>query len=186
MSAVIVTLVVNPGNSLDLELPSDIPIELLLPRLQKTLGHAGAGGRMTFEGRRLRAGESLDEAGVLTGSVLCWHDDDEICPPRGALRLPSGRPVELSSLGKHQVVLGRPWGDRIQAPDVDLSRETDGDTVSRTHAVLIWSGDSWLIKALTTTNKTLVNGSALEPGDSRSLRANDRIRLGGLEVSYVE
>jgi hypothetical protein len=51
-------------------------------------------------------------------------------------------------------------------------------SVSLEHAALRWSGTSWLIKDLGSTNGTFVNGSALARGSSRPVHRGSQLRFG--------
>ena len=57
-----------------------------------------------------------------------------------------------------------------------------GDDISRAHCQLVYERGRWTLLDLDSTNRTYVNGRAVDPGVSVSLEDHDEIRLGtGLE-----
>jgi predicted component of type VI protein secretion system len=73
--------------------------------------------------------------------------------------------------------------------DVSLGRASendisiDDDVLSRKHAVFHREGGGWGIKDLGTSNGTTVNGEAIR---TRALANRDVVRIGGIEISFVQ
>lgn len=75
----------------------------------------------------------------------------------------------------------------IQKPLVSIGRAVDNDvvidkkTVSRKHAEIVFNGDSFSIRNLSTTNRTIVNGDYT---DCATLRNGDIIRIGEVMIDF--
>lgn len=71
-----------------------------------------------------------------------------------------------------------------------IGRSTDcalvvaSDAVSRRHSEVVWSGDSFVIRDLGSTNGTFVNGRPA--ADGQSLATGDRIEIGSSLITYCE
>ena len=72
-------------------------------------------------------------------------------------------------------VLGR-------APQCDVRLEDE--SVSRRHAVLRKTGETWVLSDLASTNGTCVNDRPLQQWEARPLRPGDVITLGAIELAF--
>jgi uncharacterized ubiquitin-like protein YukD len=206
MRSVIITLH-SPSHrgTLDLELPAEVPVQNLLPALVGALQLPTSDGRgwpigyqLVYEAqkRALYDREMLMDAGVVTGDVLTLTSSAAPMPgvstaasaahpgPSVVLRCASGAVIALDNFGKTELVLGRFDTRRGHAPDIDLSEEPGGETVSRSHALLRRQGGQWTLEAVSTKNVTQVGGTSLVPGQSCPLKSRDVIKLGAVELMF--
>ncbi len=89
-------------------------------------------------------------------------------------------------LSKKNMSIGRrdPSGT-TEPPEIDLSGESSGKTVSRRHARLAHESGDWLLSPEPrTTNVTFVNGEALGSGSEYRLHDGDQIKLGGVVLTF--
>lgn len=100
------------------------------------------------------------------------------------LRTLSGRVVNLDGFGRAELTIGRYDPHLSQQPDIDLSSEPAGKTVSRTHAVLRRQGNQWMIIALQDRNRTEVGGVQLALNQPYNLKPGDVIILGGTRLVF--
>ncbi len=84
-----------------------------------------------------------------------------------AIALPSGLPI---------IHIGKP-NDRIP-PDIDLSRFSNAQVVSRIHAKIRVEGDDYFLQDSGSANGTILNNYPLLPGNWYKLRTGDRISFG--------
>jgi serine/threonine protein kinase len=82
------------------------------------------------------------------------------------------------------VLIGRPDSKRNIVPQVDLSREPLGNTVSRQHAHVTCIAGQWFIESLPATNTTRVGLDELQPKVRRPLADGDEIQLGGVKLVF--
>lgn len=103
---------------------------------------------------------------------------------RATLKTPHGR---RHSFTGGRVRVGRKDPHRGVLPDVDLSSERYGRTVSRRHAVLIYGDGEWhVVEELGARLGTYVNRRKLKPGEKMRIRDGDRLRLGRVELVFEE
>jgi len=200
MSSVIITLQSSLLQvAIDLELPGEVVLRSLLPELVRALRLPptdGAGKPVVYQlvhqaqKRPLRETETLLSAGVVTGDVLSLASTapggpDKTRPAASALlRCPSGTVIALDNYGKAELTIGR-YDARIgKSPDIDLSEEPRGNTVSRSHALLRKQGNRWILVALSTKNPTWVGNTLLTPQQPRPLTTGDVIALGGVKLVF--
>ena len=70
-------------------------------------------------------------------------------------------------------------------PDIDLTKEEMGRSVSRRHAKIIYSdGTFYLAEEIGTLNNTAVNSKRVETGVLTPLQEGDLITLGGVEATF--
>ncbi len=100
----------------------------------------------------------------------------------GTLIFSNGQQIELKS--QHAVV-GRYDHDLggLQ-PEVDLSKMTGADTVSRVHAALEHSGDKYTLTDLNSTNATRLNGKRLEPDKETPINDGDTLQFGKVSCTF--
>jgi|SRR5579859_106547 len=99
--------------------------------------------------------------------------------------LVEGTEATFDLAGKTSVVLGREDIPSNSFPDVDLTpygAEEGG--VSRLHAHLTQSGESWNIEDLDSTNFTFVNRKRIPPKTPTPLNDGDEIRLGRVGLRF--
>jgi hypothetical protein len=206
MRSVIVT-VHSPSHrgTLDLELPAEVPVKSLLPALVGALQLPAVDGRgwpvayqLVYEAQKrpLYDREMLLDAGVVTGDVLSLSSSAAPMPGASAaasvghagtsvvLRCASGAVIALDNFSKRELVIGRYDPRRGQSPDIDLSEEPGGETVSRSHAMLRRQGGQWVLVAVSTKNVTQVGATSLAPGQNWPLKARDVIKLGAVELVF--
>ena len=102
--------------------------------------------------------------------------------PWGGLTFGSGQYVELtqsqSVVGRYDHDLG---GDR---PAVDLSDFQGSDTVSRVHALLEHTGNTYTLTDLNSTNATRVNGKRLTPDHDTPINDGDTLQFGKITATF--
>jgi len=90
MQTVLLTIV-GPERAIDLRLPTEVPVSELEPRILELCGlrperDQRPGGRwrlfLASSGVSLHAAQSLDEAGVVDGSILLLSDRDRATQPQ--------------------------------------------------------------------------------------------------------
>lgn len=204
MSTVIVTLY-SPGQhgSLDLELPREVQLRNLLPAMLAALKLPSVdahGQPLTYQLTRqagqppLQETENLSGAGVVTGDVL--HLVTTALPALPPLRNRSllgnsallrsfgGKVIVLENYGKDTLAVGRYDAATGKSPDIDLSDEPGGNTVSRDHALLRKQGNQWVLIPRSARNTTRVNNTTLTPAQPHVLQSNDVIALGGVKLKF--
>jgi len=198
VSSVVITLQSPhlPG-AIDLELPGDVPVGQLLPELVRALRLPPADYRLARRSRILRDDETLFAAQVLLGDILtllpAHAAPSAAYPGHGAtqyissarLTLPSGRTIVLDNFGKEELLVGRYDPRLLQVPDIDMTGEPRGDTVSRIHAMLRRQGGRWFIVALSTRNPTRVGGMLVPPQRSHPLQSGSEIVLGAARLLFT-
>ncbi len=60
----------------------------------------------------------------------------------------------------------------------------DQTFVSSQHASVRWTGDGWELRDLSSRNGTLLNGTAIKPGQGVRLKKGDQIAFGSLEQTW--
>jgi uncharacterized ubiquitin-like protein YukD len=206
MSPLIVTLhSPSPRGTLDLELPAEVSLQNLLPELARVLQLPltdGAGQPISYQlahqarGRSLGENETLQSAGIVTGDVLSLVS--AVSPsgavPAGAsgghwgasalLRCASGKVIALDNFGETRLTIGRYDARTGKSPEIDLSEEPDGNTVSRAHALICKQGNEWTLVPLSPRNPTRVGNADLVPGKSWPLKTGDVITLGAVRLVF--
>jgi hypothetical protein len=102
--------------------------------------------------------------------------------PWGTLVLPGGEKIQLKG---ERAIVGRYDHDvsGIQ-PDVDLSKQDGADTVSRIHAAIEHSGNTYTITDLNSTNSTRLNGKRLEPDVDTPINDGDSVQFGKVSCTF--
>jgi hypothetical protein len=187
--------------SLDLEIPADVQVQQLLPELTRALhlpNKDNAGRRIIYRlirqkrHRPVHPSESLQNAGVRTGEVLSLessvaghHQQTGGRNNTSALlRAPSGVSFSLDNYGKQELTLGRYDARTGESPDIDLSREPEGSTVSRPHAMLRKQGLQWMLIPVSNKNPTAVDGNQIPHRQPCPLRSGNIITLGNVELIF--
>ncbi len=114
--------------------------------------------------------------------------DIEVPKPPGErpklLVISSGRSYELTNSTINLVGRRSPQ-DGIY-PAIDLTEDDPERTVSRKHAQIdIQKGPRYFIKDLGSSNKTFVNGHALEPNVPQMLNNRDEVRIGKVVTRFM-
>jgi len=201
------TVVVTLQSSLlqrfvDLELPGEVPLQALLPALVNALQLPfthGAGQSIAYQLYRqpqqspLPASETLLSAGVVTGDVLTLvqmgaRPGSVSGAQRGSssalLHFDSGTMIALDNYGKAELTVGRYDAHTGTTPDIDLSEEPDGSTVSRSHALLRKQSNRWTLIPVSTTNATRVGNTRLTPQQPWPLKPGDVIVFGAVKLVF--
>jgi len=187
------------SRKVDLEVPENIPVRHLTAALIQALRiptvRAGwlVEYRMAWKEQPLPAHQTLEEIGVKMGDTLeivqhslqLSHHGG--APGRGSatLRFVTGAPVMLDRLGKTELLIGRGDPRSPQQPDIDLSVQPDGDTVSRTHARLRKQGEQWILMPLSSRNGTFIGGTLIPPNQPYVLRSGDVIGFGAVRCVFT-
>lgn len=79
--------------------------------------------------------------------------------------------------------IGRRDPSQNHFPELDLA-DYDRGHASRRHAVVERRGDQYVVTDVGSVNGTVLNGSTLPPHRPHPLRANDRIRIGDVEMRF--
>lgn len=79
--------------------------------------------------------------------------------------------------------IGRRDPSQNHYPELDLA-DYDRGHASRRHAVVERRGDQYVLTDLGSVNGTLINGRPLQPHRPHPLRANDRIKIGDVELRF--
>jgi CRP-like cAMP-binding protein len=103
-------------------------------------------------------------------------------PSAARLVAESGREF---ALGTGETMIGRYDPVTGLRPEVDLSEEERGRSVSRRHArIVLRDGTYYLAEEVGTLNPTLLNGSKLDTGILTPLKTDDEISVGGVRLSF--
>lgn len=199
MSSLIITLKspLLPG-AIDLELPGDVPMRRLLPELARALHLPPDTYYLARRSRVIRDDEALFDVHILMGDILTLQPAHAPPPPRTApghgatqyigsalLTTASGRVIALNNFGKDELLIGRYDPRILQVPDIDMTGEPHGETVSRVHAMLRRQRNRWSIVALSTRNPTRVGSTPVPPQQSHPLTSGDVITLGGAKLTFT-
>lgn len=201
MDFVIITLQLPQlQRAMDLELPGEVPLVRLLPVLAQAAGLSGTDNtRQSLrcqlsvlrqgQPHLLKEQDSLAHAGVMTGDILVLTGDmtSPRTPPPNAsavLQCPSGTIIALDNFGKSELSIGRFNASTGEYPDVELSQEPNGSTVSRMHALLRRSGSAWYIIPLAEKNTTELQRQCLAMQVPYPLQDGDELVLGMLHLIF--
>jgi len=71
-------------------------------------------------------------------------------------------------------------------PDIDLSNESGGSTVSRQHAWIIREPkDIWIIEvSLDSRNETSVNNQVIQKGTKQIIQDGDELEIGDVKLQF--
>ncbi|MBN1873334.1 MAG: FHA domain-containing protein [Anaerolineae bacterium] len=204
MDTLIVTTSIAPLNRVvDLELSSDVPMWQLIPALATALKlpqPQPAGRALTYQFVLLRNGvqrplgpnETLQDADVLTGDFLSLVQAGARpqalavmhAGPTALLRTQAGKVIVLDNFGLTRLRVGRYDALNGIAPEIELSDDPAGSTVSRDHARLDMQKGQWALMAISSSSLTHVNDQRLQPGQSQLLKNGDHIRLGDVHLNF--
>jgi len=123
--------------------------------------------------------ESLEKTSVIQTDTFKGRlkAADEAPPAVVVLVGPTGFVGKQFPLTKTDIVLGR---------SVEVEIYIDEQSLSRSHAKFVVNGSDVAIIDLGSTNKTVVNGSALPPLAPRVLKNNDQIKTGNVIFKFLE
>ncbi len=114
----------------------------------------------------------------------------EPAPTKPSLTVSSARAALVSRdqhsylLTKTRNLIGRRNRKTGDLPDIDLSEERDGDTVSRKHAWLSWLNGDWHLEPhVGHKNIVKVNGRVIAQAGARVCN-NDQIQIGGVVLRF--
>lgn len=203
MDSVVITLQLPQfQRTIDLELSSEIPLAKLLPVLVRVHGlpvRDNAGNAIHYQLSLLRLGQplvlreqsSLAHAGVVTGDILVLTGgglgviEMASVPSHSALlQCPSGKVIALENFGKPELLVGRFDAITGRYPDIELSDEPGGHTVSRAHALLRKHGETWYVVPLAEQNNTQLQGMVLAVRQSYPLQEGSDLLLGTVHLIF--
>jgi pSer/pThr/pTyr-binding forkhead associated (FHA) protein len=90
----------------------------------------------------------------------------------------------LDNYGKQELTLGRYDARTGESPDIDLSEEPNGNTVSRPHALLRQQGAQWMLIPVSTKNPTTIDGIQIPQGRPHPLHHGNVITLGDVDLIF--
>lgn len=202
MSSVIITLRLPQTNETrDLELPDDVMLRKLLPALVQAMGlpwinvpNTSSAYQLTLTRgsyvRTLRETDTLQLSGIVTGDILTLSSNIQHPIAQAAmqaharLRCESGAIVALDNFGKTELSLGRYDHRTGHAPDIDLSNEPNGNTVSRYHALLRKQGTQWYLVHTAPQNFSRVGSHQIPLQQPWPLRPGDTLYLGEVKLRF--
>lgn len=184
----------------DLEVPENVPVRHLTAALIQALQIPTTLSGWLVDYRLGRGGQpfpdhrTLDELGVKMGDRLELIRYSLQLPHRGgqpvrgsaSLQFVSGQPVLLDHLNKAELLIGRPDPRGGPPPDIDLSVQPGGETVSRAHARLRKQGNQWVLIPLPSRNGTFAGGTLLPPHQPYVLRSGDVLGFGAVRCVFTD
>jgi hypothetical protein len=206
MSSVVVTIKVSTGESRDLELPADVALDVLAQATAQAIGHSAAPSdsqlvkyviKFPDSDRALPPDATLESAGVVHGDTLLLLKKAlpaSVATSESGARFGGPGFITTSGrafpLGSANCLVGR--ADRATGIDqrvlgVDLAplEMDDSPSVSRRHAQVLYRKGDYLLQDLKSTNGTMVNGSALQPGERIRLKHGDEVRFGDVSLVFI-
>jgi len=185
------------GEVFDLEAPAEVPAEQLSDMLARARGwERTKTGQLTgytlvkgAAGQILRGQETLADVGV-------WEGAEVILRPKSGVPERVLRPASLVSASGRRYLLpypkmriGRSGASDVDSDSrldlVDLHEEPEGRTVSRNHALAVYTNGDWSVVPFDKTeNQTLVNNELINVNQPYQLLSGDRLRLGGVELEF--
>lgn len=189
---VVITLRYPNQQHLDLNLPADVPIQVLANAIARAVNIPEANSNnfllVVCDGNRrvqLNEGKTLLDAGVMYGDIL------ELVPGVTSSSGKEQKPQAYEAVSAYLVFqsgerfklnpsitrLGR-WapGNNV---DVDLTSFDHSKRVSRHHALIENKHGDYFILDDESMNGTMLNGIQLKKGEQRMLTNGDQILLGG-------
>lgn len=120
-----------------------------------------------------------EKTSIVTGDTFSgrMRQADEAPPALVVLMGPSAYVGKQFALVNNDYMLGRSH---------DCSIPIDDKSVSRNHARVQIAGSEVTISDMGSANKTVVNGSTLQPGVPFKLRNNDQIKAGNVILKFLE
>ncbi len=181
METIVITLQNTNGETADLEVPTDVPLAVLLPEIMNGLGWSNSTKQdgkppvyqLVDANEEVWIGpqDTLRKAGVVTGEILTLRPVVDLMPDAG--------PVVIAQTGEvfrvgQEVLIGR------SSPKVgiDLSTLDIGRRVSREHAHIIRRGDLYAVCDRESRNGTYLNGVQLTPHKYYALKDGDVLQFG--------
>ena len=147
--------------------------------------------RLLEQARQAYESRQWDEAIRICQEILYF--DPEHAEAKALLsktQRSEGQPVVIAPSGheftltKQITWIGRPHADH-GVPDIDLSPETHGNTVSRRHARIQSERGQWfLVTEPKTENSSFLNDVLLQPTKVVPLHDGDKIQLGGVILQF--
>ncbi|MBN1995783.1 MAG: protein kinase [Anaerolineae bacterium] len=163
-----------------LKINPDAP-PLFVPILDKALAQEPEDRYQTmieFSGALKEAQRELTSLMTTTESVKAKRRE-----PKVRLTVsPGGQEILIS--GQPELIIGRASKDKV--PGIDLAPYGGSKAgVSRQHSRLVNQDNEWFIEDLSSTNGTFVNGIKLTPRQMVTLKNNDLIRCGQIELHFL-
>jgi hypothetical protein len=206
MTRVLVTVDDGKGHSRDLDLPADLPVQLLAPALAQALGHPdlrAASEDLKYILKSVSSGEvispeaTLASAGVLHGDLLRLlvkatpaglqgtATSVSFSGPGFAASAGPAFPLRRTTSTVGRVDPGAGIVGNLLAVDLTALDDRASPSVSRRHAQVIHRQGEYLLVDLRSTNGTFVNGQRLNPDDRVRLRHGDQVRFGDVSLTFV-
>ncbi|HLY28876.1 MAG TPA: FHA domain-containing protein [Aggregatilineales bacterium] len=124
---------------------------------------------------------------AMSGSVLSrlgGKASNESLPVNAALIAPSGERFDLlhtrALIGRADAKLGYP----SEALDADLTTLDPGKTVSRPHALIVYSNDEFTVRDLYSQRGLVLNGKRVSPSKAEVLQNGDMLMLGDVLLQF--
>jgi uncharacterized ubiquitin-like protein YukD len=189
----------DPPSSIDLELPDQVSVERLLPKLISVLAMPTTSEKeqplayrlvSRTENQVFEGSDTLAAAGVLTGDILAvvpvGAESKVLKPLRvGVIKTEKGRLVNLDAFKQAELLVGKYDPTQAKVPEIDLTDEPEARTISRRHALLRKQGSQWLIIPLSSAkNDTIVGDKILARNEPHPLNSGDTIMLGDAKVVF--
>lgn len=190
METIVITLV-NNGRRADLEVPTEIPLGLLLPPLCMRLGwldedlqpEFNLTGGIQLMGSTISYQDTLASVGARIGDLITI-DLPQMLSPEPELTGEVTEPSLVSETGEffplrvRSIIIGRPDPGR-RPPDIELTPFDKKTVTSRRHAQ-IWldQNDNYWIKDLHSTNGLILDGRHLSKGERARLENGVEIQFG--------
>jgi len=148
------------------------------PILDKALAQNPADRYQTMQEFSLALKKARQKLEQMAASGVSWRKESKV-------RLtvnPGGQEILVAC--QPELIIGR--ASKKTVPDIDLS-PFGGSTagVSRKHSRLLCQHGEWFVEDLGSTNGTFVNGEKIAPNQKVSVKHNDTIRCGQIELHFT-
>jgi uncharacterized ubiquitin-like protein YukD len=175
------------GKEADLELPTIVPLFVLLPIVMEQLAWDSSDIHSDFVARVggtgvLRPNETLKQADVSHGDILqIQRSSGQTIEPTAAVSQTLDQ-TYLQSLDTNETFVYKNQTmlvGRSPSCTINLSRMPGFDVVSRRQATVLKRQNSFWLRDENSTNGTIVDGVRLKKGESIRLRSGSQIQFGG-------
>jgi len=204
MEAIVVTVENMTGQTIDLELPVEVPVSLLAPLVVRASfweanypldSDLEFSFQLKNEGIVARASDTLSSVGIVTGDVIQLKTTRSSAPVNAppvretSVIANADATVLASLIGENgviyqiastrpQPIVGREDPAKGVAVDFDLTGLDVNIHSSRRHAQIICNPDQFFVRDLRSANGTFVNGERLAAGERRQIFDGDQLQFG--------